>query len=94
MNGFGTLDRLVIMLLPIILILAIAGVIVLRPLSKALGELLLRLRTETDQQVAIEARLESLAESVSRIESQVKLLQRGNESGAFVESESVEATST
>ena len=90
MNGFGTLDRLVIMLLPIILILSIAGVIVLRPLSKALGELLLRLRTDTDQQVAIEARLESLAESVSRIESQVKLLQRGRESDAFAESESVE----
>jgi len=35
------------------------------PLSKALGELLLRLRIETDQWVATETRLESVAESES-----------------------------
>ena len=93
MNSFGTLDRFVLLLLPIVLILSVAGVIVVRSLSKTLAELLVRLRTETDRQGAIEARLESLAESVSRIESQVKLLQRGRESDAYAESESVGSAS-
>jgi cell division protein FtsB len=93
MNSFGTLDRLVILLLPIVLILSVAGVVVVRSLSKTLAELLIRLRAETDRQGAIEQRLESLAESVSRIESQVKLLQRGRESDPDAESESIESTS-
>ncbi len=77
MDGFGTLDRLVMLILPIMLILAVAGVIVIRPLSKALGELLIRQRADTDRLEDVESRLGSLSDSISQIESQLRKLPRG-----------------
>ena len=79
MDGFGTLDRLVMLILPITLILAVAGVIVVRPLSKALGELLIRQRADTDRLEDLESRLESLSDSISQVEGQLRKLGRGTD---------------
>ena len=77
MEGFGTLDRLVLLILPVVLILAVAGVIVVRPLSKALGELLLRQRADTDRLEDLESRLESLSDSITNVEGQLRKLGPG-----------------
>ena len=72
MNSFGALDRLVLSLVPITFILAVAGVIILRPLVKSLGETLRQMNLQRDRDRVLSEDLADLTDAVQRIEARLE----------------------
>lgn len=82
----GPWDRLVIALVPITLILSVAGVIILRPLSRQLADLLDLLIEHRDARQDMAAqevmqRLDAIEGRVARIESTRAVVEEGGPKG-------------
>jgi hypothetical protein len=74
--AFGTLDRLVVMIVPVTGIVCFAAVLILRPLAKQLGQILAELKlqrgsTNSDIDVV------RLAATVSDLQERIDALEKG-----------------
>ena len=76
--GFGTWDRLVLTLVPISFIVAVAAVLILRPLSKRLGELLVELRREKNETATLKE-VENLQRTVVDLGDRLERLEERHE---------------
>jgi hypothetical protein len=75
---FGTLDRLVIMMVPMTLIICVTAVMILRPLTKQLGQILTELQVQRGRGAARDD-IDRLVSSVTQLQDRLETLERDAE---------------
>ena len=77
--GFGTMDRFVLTLIPITFFLCVAAVLVLRPLSSRMAELLLELKKDRRPVPGSSAEVQQLVAEVHELAERLRQLEHRNE---------------